>query len=222
MACACFVACGSDEESNQTHSGNATHPMDAANFVDQVLGNAGFPKNGETVKFTFPSFYVPDPSTECMYHSDVTLRARVPRSGESIVLRTRIHSRPFLGNPEQCPYRHPEVRGLKVERFAPGDFLAAKRDEFASLFTPSLFCTQQASLCQAAQLTRQEEVTHQGVRALYLETEFTSPAGETFVRRSWISRDSLLLGHFAFEIRKVSNGAVLDYRDYIPAPEPEY
>jgi hypothetical protein len=151
----------------------------------------------------------------CLYFVDFTLKVE-SQSEEKLKFSYSLTSQGFKNNPAECASQLPNLKYPKTEEYSPADYISHKKKQLREAFSPSAWCSLRA-WCRSGELVRVEEQTYKGIRAKYIEARITATDGTVYIKKDWVSMESLLQGNFEFDITRADGSAFLDFKTMVSA-----
>ncbi|MFT6071343.1 MAG: hypothetical protein ACJAT2_000525 [Bacteriovoracaceae bacterium] len=185
-------------------------------FTTGVLANGGLPQSKDSISFNHKKYFNSN-GVNCSYiiKTDVL----VTRATESFI-RFKIKNETTRSerNSSYCPYTPSNMRGIQIKSMSTEQYIAEVTKKINASLNPSVYCSENSNWCASSTLIDKKEVTKYGIPAIYIEAEFQNKNGHAYVRKSYISTNSLLENVFEFEMTNTRTGERVDFKTLRPGP----
>ncbi len=213
VLCLAFSSCGKD---NKLPANMGPIASDPNAFTTGVLANGGLPQTKDSISFNHKKYFNSN-GVNCSYivKTDVV----VTRATESFI-RFKIKNQTTRSgrNSSYCPSSPGNMRDTQIRSMPTDQYIAEVTKKINASLNPSVYCSENSNWCSSANLIDKKEVTKHGIPAIYIEAEFQNKNGHAYVRKSYISTNSLLENVFEFEMTNSRTGERVDFKTLRPGP----
>lgn len=206
-------SCGKD---NKIAAPYAPVQSDPNAFTTGVLANGGLPQAKDSISFNHKK-YTNTNGVSCSYivKTDVV----VNRANDNFIsFKIKNETQRSNRNSSYCPYAPTNMRDTQIRSMPTSQYIAEVTAKINSSLNPSVYCSENSSWCASSTLLDKKEVTRSGIPAIYIEAEFQNKNGNAYVRKSYISTNSLLENVFEFEMVNTRTGERVDFKTLRPGP----
>jgi uncharacterized lipoprotein YehR (DUF1307 family) len=185
-------------------------------FTTGVLANGGLPKSKETISFDHKKT-INSNGVRCSYIIKTDIMVTWA-TDTFIRFKTKNETKRSSGNSSYCPFVPGNMRGVQIKFMPTSEYISQVTKKINSTLNPAVFCSENANWCSSSSLIDKREVTKYGIPAILVEAKFQNKNGHAYVRRSYISTNSLLENVFEFEMKDTRTGERLDFKTLRPGP----
>lgn len=204
-------SCGKD---NKLSAPQGPVQSDPNAFTTGVLANGGLPQSKESISFNHKKYFNSN-GVNCSYI--IKTDVMVTRATESFIrFKVKNETKRSSRNSSYCPFTPGNMRDIQIKSMPTSQYIAEVTTKINSSLNPSVYCSENAVWCASSTLLDKKEVTKYGIPAIYVEAEFQNKNGHVYVRKSYISTNSLLENVFEFEMTNTRTGERVDFKTLRP------
>jgi hypothetical protein len=182
---------------------------DSADLLRKISVSGKLPSEGEDHKTLVFSDYYEMPNAVCDY--TVTEKIVVTHKTETTIEQTL--DRDFLKDSENssdCPEKNPNYSEHNVSTMDVSQFIQLKMETIKKYLDPAN--NPNNSWLQSLKITSSNEINYRGLRTQVVEMEGISKKGTKYIYTQYVALDSIFLGRFEYNLRRVENRTTTDYQ----------
>lgn len=203
-----FFGCvKSDNSSDKT-----TPPPKPINeeVVEKISNEAKLPDLGDFKIFEFSDYYALSNDITCEYR--ITEKITVSQLSDTSIEQTYDRKNEALQeNPKDCPSKHPDFLEHETMSWGLGQYAQMKTEYIKKILDPVKF-QENREWVQSARILTSQELNYKNLRTQLVEMEIISKKGFKYLRKQYISLDSLFLARFELLFTRIDKNSTVDYQ----------